>query len=583
MDYDFYEDDEVLDSAVTIIEYFRNNFVVIKDFLNQLKGCPWDNAFMMKNNISEDELVFTKKKVISSLISYYHYYLLQQIDEGNFSSNRAKTVEELNYLFFTDEEYMIKIFKAYIKFLKEQYDVLIDTKNYFMLNIENIREILISEHELMDINNANVESDFEKKYDAFSNDLHKCIKGYIDCKINKEDNEYFIKYLFSLAYAYVKNKEELSGEIDDTELKFMEMVESDIDYVDMFDNDSSCVAFILECIDSSYIENIDNYDLRHSIEDSQSKELFSYLDDNFNNKFDKDILINDITLESKLEKIMKFFKNQKLLPDIGVCEAFSNDSIKELLDGVYSIYEPLVAVGLDGRYQELYRELIIRKFVADVYEFLGYECSLKGHSTDDDLFLSDMNEINLDCNSIFVFFEENYSFLMDYWYLYQSKSNNYKIDACIDAKEKGRNKKIFSFNVFSMYRYLFLALRKVKHLKSVDLMNEIIEQLNSDKMVLSSFDNQDSICKIICLNVYERLIIQEDLNVEYREIVNILNNELNLTDYLSSHQSQFLNIIKLFKRINNEKISYDNECVLRKSITDDYHVKVLKRLNPYNE
>ena len=581
---EFYIDDESANNSISVIEFFRNDFLVIKDFLNQLDGSPWDTVYMIRNNINRDDLVLIKKVMIGNIFNFYHNYLLKEIEDEKIPYNCAKTIKELEYLFFTDESYATKMFKAYISYLKEDYNIMLDTKNYFFLNIENVREILMSEHDLIGISSMDYETEqeeFNKKYKVFTQDFYKCVKDYINCKISEDDEEWFIKYMFSLAYAYIKYMDESDLVIDEVEEEYINIIDSDIDLVEYFYREPSVVAFIVEHINSDSIEFGENYDLRRSI--SSSQELFSCLDENYDNEFEKDILINDVTLENKLEIIMKFFKNQRLLPDIGINESFSNNTIKELIDGVYSIYEPLVAVGLDGRYQEVYRRLLMRKYIADVYEFLNYETKLPNHETEKDLFYSEMNEINSDWDSVCVFFEENYMYLMDYCYEYYSKENNYRINACIEAKKTDAYKKINKFNMFSAYRYLMLELRKVKQLKSVDSMNNILGQLKSGKINLSSFDNPEDICKIICLNVYERLIINDEIDIEYREIINILNNELNLTEYLSAHQSQFFNIIKLFKKINSNEITYENECQIRKKITDERYVKVLKRLNPYNE
>ena len=575
-------DNEHIEICINIIEFFKNDSIVIKDFLLSEFNTPWDIPYMMKYNIDKEQLIYNKQILLTYIIEKYYEYLKEQSREDKIYVGKVKTIDELQYLFYNDETHCIRMVKYFVNYLSEIESFNISTKNLFKHDIVNINEIISSERDIMGLNtvdktSTNFYEEFQKKYSVFSKDLFDCIKQYIDAKIEDYEEEQFINYLFSLAYAYIKFSEETNEELDKNDKEFLNLVESDIDLVEYFYAYPIISTFVVECIYDCVNEYNDNYDVRHFLTDDNSNELFNKLDSNYESTFDSDFVINSIALDNKLNHIMSFFRTQDLIPGIGIADSLSNDSIVEILDGKYSMYEPLIAIGLDGRYEEEYKRLIIRKIVTDVYEYINYTkvVGIDNEYKDYEIYsiYDEIDNMEYTWKNIYSVFYNNYSLLLDMWYTYNSKNINYKTKSCLKIKEDKKMDKILKMYYFSIYKYS--KIYNIKELKSVDMMNQILEQLSNN---IVNIDDK-IICLIMCLNVYERLLINEQDN----KMVNILSNESDLINYFSNNKEELVELVDLYKKLNTNMITYIDESKIRKNIKNKEYVNVIKKLNPYDE
>ena len=576
------DEKEMNEKHIRIIEFFRNDPIVIKDFLATSIDTPWDMPYMYKYRIDKEQLKLEKKNLLDDLITCYYDYLCELEFENKTGVSVTKSPEELEYLFFCDENYSIKIVKHFINYLNEVDSINICTHNYFKYDILNLFEIYRSETELMGLNNvdrnkSNFYDEFQKRYSVFSIDLFECIKHYLEARIDIEDESKFINYLFSLAYAYIKNSEDTGEKLDKNDKDFLELVKSDLDLDDYFFRYPVVSTFVVECIFDLYSEYKDNYDIRHMVNDDDSVELFNKLDDNYEDEFDDDILINNICLDMKLEQIMSFFKTKDLIPGVCVDEVLTNQAIIDILDDKYSLYEPLVTVGLDGRYEEEYKKLIIRKIVADCYEYLSYIVTLddKADFIDsyDEVILDEIKKMDTEWKEIYSVFYTYGAELLDIWYRYNKEDINFHTKACINSKNKKVIIKVLDIYYYAIYRYT--KTNNIKELKSVDMMNSLL-----DKIKYNSLDNSDStMSNIMCLNVYERSLDSTDNN----EFITLLSSQVDIDSYLKNNKDKYNQLVDMFKSLNRTKISYIEENRLRKNIKDKEHVKILKKLNPYDE
>lgn len=576
------EESEKYNNHIRIIEFFRNDPLVIRDFLATSLDTAWDFPFMYKYKLSKEELIEQKKMLLDDIIVCYYDYQYEDEFDKNASNLNKKSVNELDYLFFCDDNYTIKLIKHFIDYLNTVEDINLNTYNYFKNNIINLMEIYKSEVELMgldkiDRNNKSFYDVFQKAYSVFSKDLFDCIKQYIEVKLEPDEEQKFINYLFSLTYAYIKFSEETGEELDKNDRDFLELVKSDIDLTEFFYRYPVVAVFVIECVNDLIEEYKENYDLRKNIDDEDSLEVFKKLDDNFDDEFDADIVINNICLDIKLEQIMAFFKARDILPGVGFGENLTNQAIIDILDDKYSLYEPLVTVCLDGRYEGEYKKLLIRKIVADCYEYLSYLVTLDDKSSFidsyDEVILEEIKGMKIEWKNIYSVFYTYADELLDIWYRYNNEDINYHTKACLNCKKSGDINRIISIYYYAIYRYT--KNNNIKELKSVDLMNDIIEKLESNSLS----EEDTALSDIMCLNVYERTLDDK----EQDGIVKFLSKEENVNTYFKSNKEKYNELVRIFKRLNKRKISYIEENRLRKKITDKEHVKVIKKLNRYNE
>lgn len=568
--------------TINVIEYFKNDPNVIRDFLS-LTPSPWDTLFMIKNNINVDELKAIKDNVLDNLVNKKLDRMINEYDDADISDD-IYSKEEVYNLFNTDEECTHKIIESYMFDIAKKYNVNISLFNFFKSYIEDLLQDYIYNLESFDLEQTSIDNTFlselSPKHKPFIKKEAKDFIKYIENNIPEENVNLFIGYLLSIIYAYIRvyidNVEDI--EIDDS--VFVDILDSDIDYKEYLINSPELIVRLVDHLNDLYSLYPHNYDLRKQIKDDVIQSIFNNIDPYYNSYFEDTVLLNDITIEDKLDKVMRMFKDNDLVRNNDIDYIFSNDQIIDYLEGIHSMYSSLLSVGLDARFEEYYSTLIIKKYVSDVYEYLGYIRTLDNSFDVEYLDLyEEIQEIDYDWKSIYGLFYDNYSIILDLWYRYANKDINFHIKAWLEAKNNGDYKTIININSFAVYR--FSKLQNTKELQSVDCMNNILRQMSTGSYEFG--ENAHDICNIICLNIYERLLTLEDYTLEQKKLLDLFNNSDNLPEYLDKHQTEFWKIINLFDKINPTEVDYIKECNIRNNIKSEEHIKTLKKLNPFNE
>ena len=570
--------------TINVIEYFKNDSIVIKDFLF-LESSPWDTLFMIKYNLTMEELKNVKESVINNLIEKKIIKMIDKYDDLQ-ENEYNDTKEEVKDLFYEDAECCNRIIEGYMFDISKKRSVNIDLFNFFKLDIEEILQDFVYNLEYYDLSQIEFDSDFldniKEKYKEFVKSVYENFADYIENFVSEELSNLFIGYIFSIIYAYAKIYIDSTDDTEIDESVFANLLDSTFNFKEFLLNSPEMIIKILDYLNDLYYTCPNSFDLRKTIDDEQSQDLFANVDPFYNSNFENSVLLNDITIEDKLEKIMRSFKNIDSIKNNGMDSFYSNDEIINYLDGIKSLYLPLLSVGLDARYEEYYSVLIIKKFVSDVYEYLGYIKNSNIQNTFDSEYIYLYNEIsNLDYDwqNIYEFFYTNYSAIIDLWFRYSNKDINFHIKAALEAKNNGDYENIISINSYAVYR--FSKLQNTKELKSVDCMNSIIKQ-----MATGSYNFKESatdICNIICLNIYERLSSIDNLDEEQSEFLKLITETDDLPRYLELHKHEFWRLINIFDKINPTEVDYIKECNLRKKVTKNNNVKILKKLNPFNE
>ena len=89
-------DNEHIEICIKIIEFFKNDPIVIRDFLATSLNTPWDIPYMMKYNIDKEQLVENKRLLLTHIIEKYYEYLKELSREDKLYAGKVKTMDELN-------------------------------------------------------------------------------------------------------------------------------------------------------------------------------------------------------------------------------------------------------------------------------------------------------------------------------------------------------------------------------------------------------------------------------------------------------------------------------------------------------
>lgn len=579
--------DGILDFSIDVIEFFKNDFLSIKIFL--LQESVWDQQIMLKSSLSLNELKSNKKNMLKNIVMAYYSMVCELVMDPD------KEIAKVDYPFinllqkglnpvdiFVNENFCsVQMFRYYIELTKYRSNIKIDTYNNFQSEVMDFVSIYDTNYRKFKLDEVSEKVDAlddketQDRYINFYREIVKEAKDYIpihfrDC-IEEEE---FINYLFSLYYTNLLDKKNKNEELESDELEVINFIENDKDLVEVFDFNPSIVILILEYLYNTYKENGLNYDKRKQVTDKKARDYLRSLDYNFDTKFDTDIIISDYTVDKKLSAILKSFVIGKL----------TSLEIYQLLLDHMSIYDQLYKIGLDARYSDFYKMLMIKKILSDVFEYESYLKSTNDNSSS--FHYDELKNMTLNWENLLNYFVDKGVFLIENYYDYHNQSDNIIEKARLHIYQNNELKFVDKINHYSLINYFPILLGKLKELPSVDYINRMLDIIINGKNIVAydkeTFIELQKMVQAMCLNVYEHLLLEDQNNENVKILTHIIENESNLLDYLLNNKNILDSIAMLFITYNRTPVSYDSEIQLRSHIKDDYHIKILKKINPFD-
>lgn len=567
-----------------IIEYFKNDYKMIKDFLTN--NSPWDLVIEWKLSLTHDELIEKKVLMYNVINNTYSKCFLNNLSESEYEKIilEDKSIEYIlehkRYiiqLFSENLDFAIKIIKFYIETLKIQTNIKECTYNKYKYDIENV--IGIYNMEYMKTGMDDELSDEENAINFFNITNYK-IKRYIkrNFKFENEGNN-FINYIISLSYAYLKYLEnEYDDEILEEEIDFLKAVEKLDDLNNLFDENDKFFTIAFETLSSCLLEYRQSYDLRKKIDDNKSIEIFKKLDKNYDTIFLDDIVIEDYTIDILFERIINDF-----IKDL------NNDQIFDLLTDEISIYSDLFSNGLDPRFEKKYKLLLIRKLIVNSYEYLLYLYDNKDDRLDLDEKIESIKLPKKD-QDVIAFFCNNYNDILNMYRDYYRKDVNFFDRVRINIYKDHKCDLIKMKNTYNYIegRYFGIMMGKVQKLESVDYINDIYKRIVvENKVVLNGTEEIEKYFKTICFYIYERIInindCSQNVKIEIKEMIDTIGSIKNFSTEIFKNQDLLQKINYWYISLSIKNISYYEETKLRDKIHNPEHIKVLNRLNEFNE
>lgn len=587
-----------------VIEYFRNDFGVIHDFL--LEDSPWDIqlAYLLEVNI--DEIMRHKELLLNSIITTYHNnVLIYPIKAGinkislvdkPYVDKIQKGFDPLT-IFVDDEQCCVKMIKYFIKLLPV--DIKIDTFNFYKNDLNILNDYYLELYEKFELDkdrDQEIERQQNYYYDLEDEDeLEKRVKEEEEL-INKLNNFYsklyfgfinyinsnfrdiaeereFLNYLLSLTYAdlkiYTKDVENLIGQ----EVAIMSIFEDDIDITSAISYNSKICDILLDTIFSNL--GTTNFDRRKLIRDKNTQDKFASLDKGYNYKYEyPTIMIYDFSIDERLEKILDQMTSN--------C---SKEEMYEMLCGSMEIYNILFDNGLDARYEEYFKIQLIRKILSDVYEsvsFVSEDGSTAYKSIKDGI-----TSIPKKSSDLFAYFFENYEVIMTIYNQYH-KMPPYVIDKVrLSAIENGASSVINQISDFSHTHLDSLKDISDDNIKCVDYINIFLTRNIKEENVYDYFygqpldDDKNNIIRTMCLNVYENLKLEKIMTEEKQIIISIIESNPDIVEYLKNNSHVLISIYKLLKFYNKEGLCYDQYDYMKSKIHDQNYKQIINRLNPF--
>ena len=567
-----------------IIEMFKNDYRMIKDFLTN--NSSWDLMVEWNLSLTHDELIEKKVKMYNVINNTYSNCFLNCLSKNEFEKiiskdkaleyvmkNKVYTIQ----LFSENLEFATKMIKLYVEFLKRQTDIKECTYNKYKNDVENIIGIYNMEYMKNDMDE---DLSYEENAINFFYKTNYKIKKYINNTFTfKNEKEEFINYIISLAYAYLKDMMNTSDEdILDEEVMFIRTIEKDKDLKKMFDNDDNFFTILFETLSSCLLEYRQSYDLRKKVTDDKSIEIFNKLDKNFNVEYSSDIVIEDYTIDILFERILKTF----------IVE-FNNEQIFDLLTDEISIYNDLFSNGLDPRFEKRYKLLMMRKLIVNSYEYLFYLYSIKDERIDFNVVLEDI-KLPKNNDAVFSFFCNNYNDILNMYREYNNKDINFNDRVRMEIYNNNLEHiiKMKRTYFFIEGRYFGIMSGRIKKFDSVDYINDINRKIFLEKRLeLNGIKEVKKYFKTICYYVYERIINMNDcskgIEIEINDMITAISSIDNFTEEILKNKELFGKINFWYVNLSSKEISYYEESKLRNKINNPEHIKVLNRLNEFNE
>ncbi len=586
MDIDYEEFNNILPFAVNVIQFFKNDYLIMFDFLKNKS--PWDTSFVVGLNITNDELAKRKKELIENIVNIYYSCVIKPVYNSSLEERRMMAVDhdffsELNkkktpmQVFMTNEYCSLQVLKFYVSFVSENESINICTRNRFKSDLASVIDTIskLNKKYGIDDSKQEIDSHTEELFDAFYEELYKSVVTYNGWNFrNEEEISDFINYLYSLAYAYVV-KDNLSEE--EGIQGFKELVETTDNLYSHFYTSGLDSILLFELLDELLKKYEAYYDLRKLISDEAVQDLFARLDNNYLDKELSDTMINDFSLDLKLDYLL----------DVLCLRCGNYLNVYNLLMDGTPLYEDLIKIGLDARFTEYYKEQMIRKIIACVFEYESYNFSIN-NDIETSKNYTDIKELSSkEHEDIIFYFDENYDELLEKYHEYISLDENFMYRAKEHVYKTNDLYVIDKIYGYGVSRYFMIMLNKIKATNSVDYINKYIGFATSVEDKCFETDEEikeyEYMIRTICLKVYEHIILDEIIVEDIDDIKRVFECEENIFDYYVNNEEFSTKIESLFFRIVRKKLTYESENELRKKITEEEHIKTLRRINPFDE
>lgn len=566
----------------TSVEFFKSDYYLLYDFL--VSDTPWDRCMTYKLGITEKDLQEYKESFICGVISTYQKLLKASMEKGQINivdykvANKAMNGTPLNNLFFEDAESYLVMMKFYIYALRDEVEIKKDTFNENKVLLADIWDLYYNLLQKYNLNDDEVDTmslsssdDYEQRFNTFRQELYTEIcKLFQNTFRSVEEEQQFINYIYSLAYARLYIDKEHGLDLDSEELAVMSVIEAEVDARESFYYNGALGIIAIELL----INLCDNYwphiDIRRAVDDDEIQKYFSNLDDNYDNKFDNDIIITDYSVDSCLDEILSI-----------MLDNMNYDEIYHTLTSNECIYDMLMDNNLDGRYEEYFKYLMICKILSDTFE---YESYLNATSDNVDATINYQNLLKMKINktNIIKYFEDHATFLIEKYHEYHSSKTTVEKARLhvANMKEDRIVTKIFSY---ASINYMLLKLCKVVPMASVDYINKVVLQVR-DNTGFDYFSEDKDTTKLLqsmCLSVYENLLLDQNIDEEGKKIISFLETSENLISSLQSNPNMLTIIMELFNSYNQEETTYKEELDRRASIKETQKIKILNKLNPF--
>ena len=549
--------------SIYIFEYFKNDFIVISDFLKAKS--PWDSIIKCFLKLDDEQLIEKKKQMLTSIFDVYFDIIEAPIIEQ--SDQNFKVVNIVDYyflealkvfnnrvdMFFNDDRVVVIMCRVYLSVLQEKYNINIDTGNYYLsdlLSIINFYKILYSNF---------------KGTKKFLDDITNILDNYLNKSFrNRDELAGFINYSYSIIYAFLKIKKIDEEYLSDEEEQIIYDYDNiDSDLVDIYLNSSYGYkgTFIVDLY-AIYVKYGDKLDIRNNLTDSKSQTLFEERDVNYNNVNKTDFVIDDFSLEFKLEELMSYLMT------------IDKEQVYYILTSKESIYNMLYNVDLDGRYSDHYKDKIIRKMICDVYGYCHYLYS-QGETSLDDI-INVINNINFNDETYVNTFSEHFDMIYELYLKFMSSSEYIKEQMYFYLYNPTLLNKLDRINNFNIINYFDIMIGRIKQLKSVDYLNEYI---NNSKDYNEEMIYDDKLISLIALNVYENIVLSSELSSNNDRIKMVIEEVSDISLFAQNSKPFLRELIKLFDNFNKDNITYESEIAKRKIINKP----ILNSLNPFDE
>lgn len=612
---DSQEFEDVIDFAIFVIEYFKNNYLIIRDFL--FKDSPWDILISWKisaehpefinydtfndkgeKELSHEELVQKKIYLLSIIHTTYYNCVLASLSKNTEDGYvEGSEIDKKLYEMVADEKdqttlmlkndlFAIKILKFFIHAIEVKlgHSIKTNTYNRYKYELRDIHELWKKEFKKRDMDKIikNYESnglvEDEILIICFNKSISNQVREYISGIFRNEEEVYgFINYLFTLAYSYLIKMRESGEEIVEIEEDIIELVEGDENLTNIFFSNFNVASQILENVFDSMMEFGSKYDLSHEINDEDCKAIIRDLDEHYDDEFEPDCMLHTYSLDYDLRYIIN-----RLLKQNDYTEFMS------LLLDDREIYDLLFYTFLDARNSSFYKVEMIRKIIADVFEFLEYRLTLI-NNLEDRKHYEEIKNLKTDKASIINYFVNNYIYLLEKYSEYNECSDYFSEKTLFKNFKAGNIPKLDKLSLYSFHRYVNIVCGNLVELKSVDYLNNLLKSIKSSELFVIKNDAEinDKLFRLVCLNLYERLvteqIIDETSKKNINEIIDFIEQTDDFSNLFISNPPLCMKILNLFLSLNTEDITNASEFMYRSKITDEKQIKVLKKLNKYEE
>lgn len=553
------------------LEFFKNDFYIYYDFLTNTD--TWDLSIAYLLGINIEEVNILKERLVKNIIDEYKKMLIESLDnkkinEVDYHSLMKHKDADVVKMFFFDEDAYIIIMKYYVNMHCNKLSFKKDTFNWFKYDIRNLVALYKSLNEFFKIDEIYDEID---TYDVdyvhdYVNEFNagcyaEIVKQFKTMFRTIEEENEFINYLFSLCVPYVYIKKD-TNILDSSEVSILAVLEEGLNAREVFYYNHEIAIDLVSIITELTDKCWPNIDFRKCIKDTNYQRMFEEYDKHYKDKFDKDVMISGITIDYSIEDVLS--------------ELFITKTNKEIIDillGDESIYDLLVENKLDARKERYYKNLIIKKILSDVYEYEHLKSGKK------------KNVINVDVLEAMIksqkykqYFKDNYDVIIKEYKEYHSSDYNVE-KARIKIFNSGKVKEVSDI---LKTHYLLIESGSLYSLYSVDKINEVITLLKKDKNALLTSKKCDLYLKIICMCLYENLILENIQNDSIKQVIRIIESK----DYLNIIKGDKNNIdmlINLFLFYYEDVISYSSEIKRRDTLNKLGYEKTLKRLNPFEK